>query len=126
VVLGERTSRMKDFYDLQALASQFQFDGARLSRAIAATFERRRTKIEAVPPTALTPRFFSDAVRADQWRAYLDRNNLPGASVDFAQVGERIQDFLGPVLAALADRSPLFSRAANRPCRSCSWRARRR
>jgi len=50
---------MKDFYDLHALASQFRFDGASLSRAISATFERRRTKIDATLPSALTPRFYS-------------------------------------------------------------------
>jgi len=64
VALGERTSRMKDFYDLHALASQFRFDGASLSRAISATFERRRTKIDATLPSALTPRFYSDVSRA--------------------------------------------------------------
>lgn len=39
VVLGERNSRYKDFYDLHVLARQFPFDGERLARAIAATFE---------------------------------------------------------------------------------------
>ena len=38
VVLGERNSRLKDFYDLFVLARQFPFDGARLAGAIAATF----------------------------------------------------------------------------------------
>ena len=40
VVLGERTSRMKDLYDLHTLAAQLTFEGAKLARAIAATFER--------------------------------------------------------------------------------------
>jgi len=43
VTLGERTSRMKDFYDLHALAMQFSFEGEKLARAISATFARRRT-----------------------------------------------------------------------------------
>jgi predicted nucleotidyltransferase component of viral defense system len=73
VVLGERNSRLKDFYDLYVLAQQFTFDGERLARAIAATFERRRTLIEAALPAALAPRFYADAARAEQWRAYMTR-----------------------------------------------------
>jgi hypothetical protein len=101
VLLGERTSRMKDLYDLYTLASQFRFDGATLAGAIVATFARRTTKIDAALPAALAPRFFSDATRAGQWTAYLDRNRLPGAPGDFAQVGERISGFLGPLWTAL-------------------------
>ena len=101
VVLGERTSRMKDLYDLHTLAAQFSFDGARLTRAITATLKRRNTKIESALPAGLAPRFFAEDVRAAQWRSYLDRNKLPGAPRDFTQAGERIQTFLGPVWSAL-------------------------
>jgi hypothetical protein len=102
VILGERTSRMKDLYDLHALAAHFHFDGNKLTRAITATFERRKTKIESSLPVGLTPRFYSDDARAVQWRAYVDRNSLPGSPRDFQPVGERIQAFLGPVWSALA------------------------
>ena len=101
VVLGERNSRNKDFYDLYTLAAQFPFDGTRLTRAISATFDRRRTNIDSALPVGFAPRFFADDARAAQWRAYLDRNNLPGAPRDFAQAGEQIQAFLGPVWSAL-------------------------
>lgn len=101
VVLGERNSRMKDFYDLQALAAQFPFNGETLVRAITATFERRNTKIDAALPAGLATRFFADDRRADMWRSYLDRNNLPGAPGDFTQIGERLQAFLGPAWSAL-------------------------
>jgi len=50
VVLGERNSRYKDFYDLHVLARQFAFEGEHLTRAIAATFERRGTSIDAALP----------------------------------------------------------------------------
>ena len=102
VVIGERSSRLKDIYDLYVLAGQFPFEGEKLCRAIAATFERRRTGIEATLPAVLTPRFFADDTRAEQWRAYLTRNNLPGAQTDFTAVGERLQSFLSPVWNALA------------------------
>ncbi len=102
VVLGERNSRYKDFYDLHALARQFPFDGGRLSRAITATFDRRRTGITAVIPAGLAPRFHVDAARAGQWRAYLNRNQIPGAPADFAMVSELLLTFLGPIWRAIA------------------------
>lgn len=104
VILGERNTRLKDFYDLHSFASQFSFDGERLAHAVAATFDRRRSAIEVAVPAALAPRFYADGARAAQWRAYLSRNTLPGAARDFALVGETIRAFLGPVWSALAAR----------------------
>lgn len=101
VLLGERNSRLKDFYDLHALARQFRFDGERLAGAIAATFERRRTSIPATLPVALGPRFYADDQRATQWHAYLTRNAIPGAPGDFVQVGEIVSAFLAPLWLAL-------------------------
>ena len=103
VVLGERNSRYKDFYDLYVLSRQFPFDGSSLARAISATFERRSTPIDAAVPAALAPRFYSDGPRAEQWRAYLTRNALPGAPADFGAVGEDLQTFLVPPWRALVD-----------------------
>jgi len=103
VNFGERNTRVKDVYDLHVLADRFPFDGAVLGRAIAATFERRRTRIDAAIPAALTARFFADGVRAGQWRAYITRNSLPGAPEDLAAVGEHLQAFLRPLWSALAN-----------------------
>jgi type I restriction enzyme S subunit len=104
VVIGEPNSRLKDFYDLYVLARRFPFLGERLARAIAATFERRRTAIDAAQPAALAPRFFADVARATRWRTYLTRNVLPGAPADFDAVGELLRSFLGPPWNALATR----------------------
>jgi len=109
VVLGERNSRYKDFYDLHVLAQQFHFDREQLSRAIAATFERRRTPIDTALPAALAPRFYSDGARAQQWRTYITRNSLPGASTDFAAIGEALRIFLGPVWSALVTTDDLMA-----------------
>ena len=108
VVLGERNSRHKDFYDLYVIACQFPFDGKRLMRVFSATFKRRRTPIETALPAALTPRFYADEGHARQWRAYLSRNSLPGAPADFVAVGELLQAFLVPPWRALADDRPFF------------------
>ncbi|MEJ7669740.1 MAG: nucleotidyl transferase AbiEii/AbiGii toxin family protein [Casimicrobiaceae bacterium] len=109
VVLGERNSRYKDFYDLHVLARQFSFDGQRLAQAFGATFERRRTNIEEALPVALTPRFFSDEPRAAQWRTYLARDRLPGAPADFSAAGELLRAFLAPIWNALAAGNALES-----------------
>jgi Nucleotidyl transferase AbiEii toxin, Type IV TA system len=103
VLLGERNTRHKDFYDLHVLAREFAFDGERLGRAIAATFARRRTPITPVLPAALLPRFYADNGRAEQWRAYLARNGLPGAPADLTAVGELLQAFLGTPWRSLAE-----------------------
>jgi len=104
VALGERNSRFKDFYDLHALAQEFSFDGATLAQAIAATFERRNTTIDAALPVGLTPRFFSETAKAAQWRSYLEKNGLSGAPANFADVGERLRLFISPVWTALGER----------------------
>lgn len=101
-VLGERNSRFKDFYDLFVLASQFPFDAAMLTLAIAATFERRSTGIDSTLPLGLGSRFYQNLGRSEQWRAYLSRNRLPGAPSNFATVGDLLQRFLGPLWTALA------------------------
>ena len=106
VVLGERNSRYKDFYDLHVIARQFAFDGSILARAIRATFERRNTEISIELPAALAPRFYADATRAEQWRAYLTRNALPGAPADFGAAGELLQAFLVPLWSANAAQVP--------------------
>jgi predicted nucleotidyltransferase component of viral defense system len=71
VVLGLANSRMKDYYDIWLLSRSYTFDGERLSRAIAATFERRGTAIPDVAPDALTPAFAADATKQRQWSAFV-------------------------------------------------------
>jgi len=102
VVLGSTNSRLKDFYDLFVLSARFSFSGDTLTKAIAATFARRKTPIPTAPPAPLSPAFFSGATRATQWRGYLDRNSLPGAPNDFDATGEVLRAFLGPPFRALA------------------------
>jgi hypothetical protein len=109
VRLGEINSRLKDFYDLYVMSRQFPFGGKSLTDAIAATFERRRTPIDAAQPVALAPRFFADTARAAQWRTYLSRNSLPNAPADFSAVGEQIRAFLGPLWGALAEHMAFAS-----------------
>lgn len=52
-MLGDRNSRIKDFFDLHHLASRFEFDRATLVEALRRTFARRRTPVPAEEPIVL-------------------------------------------------------------------------
>jgi hypothetical protein len=99
VLLGIANSRMKDFFDLWLLASQFQFEGTTLADAIQATFERRMTELPSGIPLALSPEFSSDPNKQLQWRAFLRKAGLPG--VELTTVVELLQRFLMPMIEAL-------------------------
>lgn len=71
VMLGLANSRMKDFYDVWILSRTYDFNDDRLSRAIAATFERRGTDIPYEAPVALTQAFATDAGKRQQWAAFV-------------------------------------------------------
>jgi predicted nucleotidyltransferase component of viral defense system len=103
VRLGIVNTRMKDFYDVWQLARTFSFDGASLSRAIAATFERRGTPVPATAPVALSLEFVEE--RASQWSAFLERSHLVG-SPDLADVVDLLVRFLLPPASAAAAGEP--------------------
>ena len=108
VALGIANSRMKDFYDVWTLARQFEFDGALLSSAIRATFERRQTPIPTAPPLALTADFASDQSKATQWKAFLKKGKLVETPPSLTDVVKLLQDFLMPPTIAIREppRSP--------------------
>lgn len=70
VLFGLANTRMKDYYDIWILSRSYAFDAERLSRAIAATFERRGTAIPEELPDALTTSFSTDATKQRQWEAF--------------------------------------------------------
>jgi Nucleotidyl transferase AbiEii toxin, Type IV TA system len=58
---GIANSRMKDFYDLEALSRILDFDGKTLREAIGKTFERRGSELPAGgTPVAFTLQFYND------------------------------------------------------------------
>lgn len=101
VHLGMANSRMKDFYDVWMLCRLFEFHGATLSRAVARTFDRRRTAVPADVPLPLTAEFYGDPGKVIQWKAFFDRNGLEGVGTPFEFVARAIEDFLMPVCLAL-------------------------
>lgn len=70
VLFGLANTRMKDYYDIWILSRSYVFDAERLSRAIAATFERRGTTIPEELPDALTTAFSADVTKQRQWEAF--------------------------------------------------------
>lgn len=73
VELGIRNSRMKDFFDLWAIALTMNVDGAALAAAIKATFARRDTQAPQARPLALTSVFVDDPSKQAQWSAFVRR-----------------------------------------------------
>lgn len=107
VELGMANSRMKDFFDLRHLAKQFEFDGAKLSAAIEATFKRRKTEIPESTPVSLTPTYTEDEVISSRWTAFLRRSRLEDTKLSLREVGEDIWRFLEPVTSSLRTESRL-------------------
>ncbi|MBI3450452.1 MAG: nucleotidyl transferase AbiEii/AbiGii toxin family protein, partial [Acidobacteria bacterium] len=98
VVLGERNSRIKDFFDLHYLASSFEFDRATLSEAVRRTFERRHTPIAAEDPIGLTTAFWENPSRPAQMRAFARRAGLVTPERPAESFTRLLHEFLAPVL----------------------------
>lgn len=101
VDLGIQNSRMKDFYDIYSLSKIFDIDTTSLQKAIAITFERRKTKIPEDIPIALTDEFAYDKDKVSQWRQFINKNDLSNAPDDLFIVIDEIRNFLLPIFNAL-------------------------
>ena len=105
VRLGIANTRMKDFYDLWALATTFAFSGELLAAALAATFHRRGGALPVEPPIALRQEFTADLAKLTQWSAFLQRVGVSPA-VSLESVTEVLRRFLLPPASAAARREP--------------------
>lgn len=101
--LGMANSRMKDYFDLHALALEGAIDAELLGEAIEATFARRQTPLPDDLPTGLMPEFAGDHAKQIQWRAFLDKNRLTGPSL--GEVVTRIGNFVRDPLSLARQRS---------------------
>jgi hypothetical protein len=104
VILGIANSRLKDFYDLWILSQHYAFDGAALTSAIRATFDRRRTPVPGTPPLALTTEFSKDAQKLTQWRAFLGKGALD-TEMSLDEVVDRLSGFLMPPVQSAAQNA---------------------
>jgi hypothetical protein len=98
VVLGDRNSRIKDFFDLHFLATHFAFDRATLAEAVRRTFERRHTPISADEPIGLTQAYWENPSRPAQVRAFARRARLVVPEAFATECVRVIGTFLSPVL----------------------------
>jgi len=111
VKLGIANSRMKDFYDVDALSRTLDFDGKTLREAIGKTFERRGNQLPSSgTPVAFTPEFYDDANKKKQWTAFCTRNATYVKKIELKEVIENIQLFLAPVVAALLNDNSFAKR----------------
>ena len=101
VLLGDRNSRIKDFFDLHYLASHFEFDRATLAESVRRTFERRHTSIPINDPIGLTPTYWENPSRPAQLRAFARRARIAAPEKPEAEFTRLLHAFLAPVLEDL-------------------------
>jgi hypothetical protein len=108
VVLGDRNSRIKDFFDLHHLATRFEFDRAILTEAVRRTFERRHTPIPGQRPIALTREYWDNPSRPAQVRAFARRARIAVPESFADECAQTLGAFLSPLLADLQNgRAPV-------------------
>jgi len=102
IKLGELNSRMKDFFDIWSLATNQAFDGDMLSEAIAQTFRRRGTVMDA-NAVCFEDTFGNSETKQTQWRGFLKRTQLAeSAPALFVDVWRDVMAFLRPMISPSA------------------------
>jgi len=94
VSIGTLTSRMKDFYDIYAIASVRKLELAPLVTSIATTFERRGTTLPDSVPPVLSDYMPDDPAKATQWAAFLRRIGRTAEELPLNRVVTRDREFL--------------------------------
>jgi predicted nucleotidyltransferase component of viral defense system len=96
VKLNYATSRMKDFYDIYFMASNYKFDPDILKKAIEITFKNRGTDLSS-RAIIYTKDFINDAINQTQWKAFMLRMELD-TDITFETCIIIIRDFIEAVL----------------------------
>jgi predicted nucleotidyltransferase component of viral defense system len=96
-VLGIANSRMKDFYDIWMLITNFEFDGMVIQTAIERTFQNRSTKLPDERHIVFSEEFADN--KRDQWNAF-SRKLREENTVAIHQIVVLMRDFFFPVLHA--------------------------
>ena len=107
VRLGRSNTRMKDLWDVVALAARFSFHGPTLREAVQRTFGVRRTILGDEVPAVLEASFFSGEERERLWAGFLNNALLyADEPLVLSDVGDRIRRFLGPVRSSIVRDEP--------------------
>ena len=99
--LGMANSRMKDFYDIWALASDFSFSGQIFTSAIQNTFNRRKTPLPKGTPEAFQASFIQDPLKQTQWQAFVRKASVVKVEKDFGKTVDILKSFLIPPIEAI-------------------------
>lgn len=105
VVLDYFNSRYKDFYDVHQIANTMVLDFRSLREAIVATFSRRQTAIGEKSLLMFGDGYKQDTLKTQQWQSFINKNQL-GLSLSFAEVVEKLEIFLMPLVSHLHASSP--------------------
>lgn len=106
IVLGERNSRIKDFFDVHFLAERFEFDRVTLLRSVRRTLARRDTALPVDTPIALTTADWESPTRPAQVRAFARRAGLTLGSEPGDLILPMLRSFLMPLLEDLRREAP--------------------
>jgi len=93
--LGEATTRMKDFYDLQLILPRGTFEADLMRRSFHGSFEARGTPLNQVAQV-LSEGFGEDGLLAGRWKPYLRRTGL--IAPPFDEVLRLLRRFYSPLL----------------------------
>lgn len=104
VELGMDNSRMKDYFDLNYLATTRSFDGSLLAKAIRAAFARRKTPLPEAPPVGLLGVFGEDATKQMQWRAFARKLKMGEDAHSLNEIIACLHSFLIPPVEALLQK----------------------
>ena len=96
----ELTSRMKDFHDIYYLARTFDFNVARLQKAIFETLRRRGTPYDKDSFKRVIS-LADDIDMQKRWKYFL--KNIKDDTLEFSVVIDEIQTFLEPVFEAIVN-----------------------
>ncbi len=102
VKLELANTRLKDYFDLAALAARLELDGDTLTSALISTFGRRGIELPEDPPPGLTESFVDAPAKVVQWNAFVRKSHLEDRALSLADTVERIRDFLMPAVTAAA------------------------
>ena len=96
VLLDLANSRMKDFYDVWIICTQFGFDKEILKEAIVSTFKRRGTNFPSEGISSLTEYFYDDPAIKTRWKAFTKKLKL---DLSLEQVCIEIKEHLKATLS---------------------------
>ncbi len=103
VKLDLANTRMKDYFDLAALAANLVFDGEILRSAVAGTFRSRGIEVPRETPPGLGDGFAQAPEKIVQWKAFVRKSRLEDRTWPLDETVARIRDFLMPAVRAAAE-----------------------